>query len=172
MQGATVDDRSAVQYLVRNTQQQYVQLSAQADLKANIIITASSLLLTISATRLDNPDLRGTIGVLAVGCLSAMVMAILAVLPTSKSTASNNDADLLFHVDVAALGLHEYEDRMREVCESDQMILDTQLHNLHSFATFLVGTKYRRLRWAYIAFLFGVVAATLNQVVQEIALQN
>jgi hypothetical protein len=50
--------RRSVDYLLRNTQQQLVALTGQADMKASIVITAASLVLSISATQWDRQSLR------------------------------------------------------------------------------------------------------------------
>src|SRR5262245_66608667 len=78
---ADVVGRRSVDYVLRNTQQQLVALTGQADLKASIVITASSLVLSISATQWDRESLRPGLFFLAFGMLGALMSAILAVMP-------------------------------------------------------------------------------------------
>ncbi len=162
-----IDGRGTVDYLMRNSQQHLVALSAQADLKANIIITASALLLTVGLTRLDDGGLRVSIAILSAGCLMALVLAILAVLPTatirSRAKAARNP---LFFVDAAVMTHDEFLDRLSSACRSDADIYRLQASDLHEFSTYLATSKYRRLRRAYLAFLAGVVLATLHQLFQ------
>ena len=156
-------NRSAVIYLIRNTQQHLVSLSAQADLKANIIITASSLLLTIGVTKLQEPALRTTVAILAAGCLSALVLAILAVLPDSTRRGAPRSTNPLFFADMAKMTTEEYLDALARVAHTDASLYRAQAEDLHHFGTFLAVSKYPRLRRAYVAFLSGLVLATLHQ---------
>ena len=161
----TVEGRGSVDYLMRNTQQHLVALSAQADLKANIIITASALMLTISATRLDDDKLRVSAAILSAGCLVAMVLAVLTVLPTvtARSRARRNSRNPLFFVDAASMDLEEFNHHLATAAQTDAGIYRLQAKDIHDFSCFLATSKYRRLRRAYVAFLVGVVVASLHQ---------
>lgn len=55
--------------------------TGQADLKANLVITTSSLVLTIVATRWSEQSLRPGLSALAVGALCALFTAITVVIP-------------------------------------------------------------------------------------------
>lgn len=73
---AQVVGRRSVDYLLRNTRQQLVALTGQADLKASIVITAASLVLSISATQWDRDSLRPGLFLLAFGMLGALVVML------------------------------------------------------------------------------------------------
>jgi len=64
-----IKPRSSVDNLLRTVQQHHVQLSVMADIKANILITISSILLTIAVARANDPQLRPALLTLAVACL-------------------------------------------------------------------------------------------------------
>ena len=55
---AQVPERNTGDQFLRTTQQHHVTLSAMADTKASIIITVSSIVLTLSMGKLDQPELR------------------------------------------------------------------------------------------------------------------
>jgi hypothetical protein len=78
---AQVPERNPADVMLRTTQQHHVALSTMADTKANIIITVSSIVLTLSMGRLDQPELRASVLTLTVFTLLALLLAILAVLP-------------------------------------------------------------------------------------------
>lgn len=162
----TVEGRGAVDYLMRNSQQHLVALSAQADLKANIIITASALMLTVGVGRLDDDRVRVSVGILSVGCLAALFLAVLTVLPivTARSRA-NLPRNPLFFIDVAAMDQAEFRQRLADACKTDAGIYRLQVDDLYEFSRFLAGSKYRRLRRAYLAFLAGVVSASVYQLI-------
>jgi len=73
--------RRAVDELLRNVQQALVAYTGQADLKANIVITTSSLVLTIVATRWSEHSLRPGLSAVAVGTLLALLTVITVVIP-------------------------------------------------------------------------------------------
>ena len=62
-----------------------------ADTKANIIITVSSIVLTLSLGRLNDPQMRISVLILASFTLIALLLAILAVLPKYRPLRLRND---------------------------------------------------------------------------------
>src|SRR3954469_15292424 len=78
---AAVAGRRSVDELFRNVQQALVAYTGQADLKANIVITTSSLVLTIVATRWSEASLRPGLSAVAIGALLALLTAITVVIP-------------------------------------------------------------------------------------------
>src|SRR6478672_2995404 len=78
---AAIPERNTGDVILRTTQQHHVALSTMADTKANIIITVSSIVLTLSIGKLDQPELRTSVIVLMGFTLLALLLAILAVLP-------------------------------------------------------------------------------------------
>src|SRR5690348_1937973 len=76
-----VPERNTGDNMLRTAQQHHVQLSVMADVKANIIITVSSIVLTMTLGRLNDPALRVSAVTLLVFTTIALLLAILAVLP-------------------------------------------------------------------------------------------
>src|SRR5438067_11942804 len=94
-----VTPRSSVDNILRTAQQHHVQLSVMADTKASILITISSIVLTISLSRSENPQLRPALLTLASACLISLLLAIIAVLPTFARRRSDHrptEFNLLF----------------------------------------------------------------------------
>ena len=78
---AAIPERNTADVILRTTQQHHVSLSSMADTKASIIITVSSIVLTISLGRMNDPSLRACMLTLIGFTLAALLLAILAVLP-------------------------------------------------------------------------------------------
>src|SRR5690349_6264544 len=78
---AAIPERNTGDVILRTTQQHHVALSSMADTKANIIITVSSIVLTLSLGRMGEPALRTSVLTLTGFTLTALLLAILAVLP-------------------------------------------------------------------------------------------
>jgi hypothetical protein len=151
--------RSSVDNLLRTVQQHHVQLSLMADTKASIVITVSSIVATIALSRAGEPRLRPALLTLAVSCLVALVLAIIAVLPTfSKRGGTRN---LLFFGHFSDMSEDEYMQAMEKIVSSDDLLYEAAVRDIHSLGTYLQRKKYRFLRLAYIALLAGMILATM-----------
>ena len=163
----SVRSRTSVDNLLRTVQQHHVQLSTLADTKASLIITISSIVLTISLSRAGDPALRAALLTLAVACLLALLLAIIAVLPTFAPPAVRRgrvSRNLLFFGHFGPLSEDEFLDEMERVMTSDALLYETALRDIYSLGTYLYRKKYRYLRYAYVALLSGFILATLVEV--------
>jgi hypothetical protein len=157
--------------MLRNTQQQLVALTGQADLKASIIITASSLVLSISATQWDRGSLRPGLFFLAAGMLGALICAVLAVMPKFRLKREvlpewPREANTLFFGDFTRVSPALWVEHMGRVLEQDARIYEAILLDLHAQGTYLIRMKYRLLRIAYILFLAAFLTMALAQLVE------
>ncbi|HSP17488.1 MAG TPA: Pycsar system effector family protein [Thermoanaerobaculia bacterium] len=154
-----VKARSSVDNLLRTVQQHHVQLSLMADTKASIVITVSSIIATISLSRSGDPGLRPALLTLAVACLTSLILAIIAVLPTfSKKKGSRN---LLFFGHFASMTEDEYMRAFEQIIASDDALYEIAVRDIYSLGTYLHRKKYRFLRFSYIALIAGFLMATL-----------
>lgn len=167
-----IQSRTAIDQLLRTVQQHHVQLSALADTKAGLIITISSIVLTIALSRAGDPQLRAALLTLAVACLFALVLAIVAVLPTfapSRMSRGSIARNLLFFGHFGTLTEEEFLEEMHGVLTSDAAIYETALRDIYSLGTYLYRKKYRLLRFAYVALLTGFVLATVVEIIVVMA---
>src|SRR5437868_5344860 len=119
----TVKARSSVDNLLRTVQQHHVQLSLMADMKANILITISSIMLTIALARANDAQLRPALLTLAAACLISLVLAIIAILPTfARGRSRQVSRNLLFFGHFASMTEEEYFREMEEMLASDQRL--------------------------------------------------
>lgn len=163
-----IQSRTSIDQLLRTVQQHHVQLSVLADTKAGLIITISSIVLTISLSRANDPQLRAALLTLAVACLFALVLAIVAVLPTfapRQLPRANAARNLLFFGHFAPMSEDEFLDEMAQVMRSDSILYETALRDIYSLGAYLYRKKYRFLRFSYVALLFGFIFATVAQVI-------
>jgi hypothetical protein len=167
---AGIEGRASVDYMLQNTQQQLVQLSGQADLKANIIVTASTLALTFALTRLGDRDIRWTLVTLIVGMACALALAIRSLLPTyrrrrRRGAAPDAQTDILFFGHFAQLPRDRYLEAMAAVVRDDAVLYRTMVENLHNLGRYLETSRYRYLRYSYIALLVTIGAAAMQQII-------
>jgi hypothetical protein len=163
---ANLHGSHVVDYVLRNVHQQLVALSSQADLKANIMITVTSILLSLSLTHLDSGRLRWSAIVFSGFLVIALVFALLSVLPKfpfpgQRKHQATTEPDLLFFNDVASMPKGMYLDEMARVLGDHGSAYRALVSNLHNQSTYLLKAKYRYLTLSYATFLVGVVAATI-----------
>ncbi|HEY3054522.1 MAG TPA: Pycsar system effector family protein [Thermoanaerobaculia bacterium] len=150
--------RGSVDNLLRTIQQHHVQLSVMADTKASILITVSSIVATIALSRANEPHLRPALLTLAAACLIALVLAIVAVLPTfSKKRGLRN---LLFFGHFASMSEDEFMHALEQIVSTDDLLYEAAARDIYSLGKYLHQKKYRFLRFAYIALIAGFVLAT------------
>jgi hypothetical protein len=163
-----IPERNTADVILRTTQQHHVQLSAMADVKANIIITVSSIVLTLTLGRLDDPTLRFSAITLIVFTLLALLVAILAVLPKYRPLRLAPDATLPAHFNLLFFGHFAELSRERFLAEISRQMRSQQpyiamANDIYSLGYYLAHYKYRYLRVSYVFFLTGFVCATLAQ---------
>lgn len=162
--------RSSIDNELRNLQQQLVAVTGQADLKASIVITASSISLSLSASHIDDSRLRPGVLTLGVFVLTALCCAIFAVLPKYQVTGAPpvGQFNPLFFGHVALLTRKQYEREMNRILSDEHEMYSTVLADLHAQSTYLLQRKFRPLRWAYLSLLVGFVAAGVVQAIAEV----
>ncbi len=155
-------------YLLQATQQHHVQISVMADVKASILITATSLILTAAVT-FSQGNIRPGLLALMVGSFVSLVGALLAVLPApyepSKAPRPGSPGfNLLFFGHFTQISADEYVERILDLTDSPEHVFATQARDIHELGTFLQHSKFRPLRFGYLAFLTGVAAAILAEI--------
>jgi hypothetical protein len=170
---AEVSERNTADSMLRTAQQHHVQLSTLADLKANILITVSSIVLTMAVARTADPELRAAAAVLAGFTLFALFLAVLAVLPKYRPFKLKDREgplprgfNLLFFGHFAELDGERFEREVGAVLARNGEIYRTQVRDLYALGAYLARFKYRYLRLSYLFFLAGFIACSLVQALQ------
>ena len=163
-----VPERGTTDNLLRTAQQHHVQLSAMADTKANIIITVSSIVLTLSLGRLNDPQMRISVLILASFTLIALLLAILAVLPKYRPLRLRNDElpsnfNILFFGHFPELSQERFLTEINKTLLKDGSPYLIWAKDIYSLGIYLSHHKYRYLRYSYLFFLTGFVLACLEQ---------
>ena len=166
---ARIPERNTGDNLLRTAQQHHVALSSMADTKANIIITVSSIVLTIAIGRVNDPDLRLSMLVLAGFTLAALLLAILAVLPKYRPLKVTGERlpegfNLLFFGHFSELERERYLAEMARALTPDGSPYYFWSNDIYSLGSYLRRYKYRYLRYSYLFFLVGFLLAGIEQV--------
>lgn len=158
--------RHSVDYLLRNSHDGLVALSGQADVKASVMITASSIILSVSASQIDDHDLRWPARVLLAFILLALLTSVLAVFPKfSRHKAGSNelppDFNPLFFGHYSGISKDTFLDYMADVVRDDAKIYLSLSVDIYEQGVYLVRAKYRFLRLSYSFFLSGFLVAAV-----------
>ena len=159
--------RGNVDYMLRTAQQQLVDLSGQADLKASIVMTTSAILTSVAAARLGHESVRVALVTFIVGLLVAMLCAVLALVPSFRTRLPEGTRpNPLFFGHFGSMKRDEYVRAMADLMQSDADVYRTIVSDLHASGQYLLLHKFRYLRLSYTFFLVtffvaGLVEATV-----------
>ncbi|CAM2005791.1 Pycsar system effector family protein [Acanthopleuribacter pedis] len=171
---ASIQPGSHLDHLLKQTRVHHMHLSTMADMKANILLTMSSVVFTFSLDLLSDPLLGRAVLVLQFFCVITIFLAAFVVMPhISFSTKPGPHQDvndrrfnILFFGSFTALSYDEYMDEMNHVLSDIEHAYEVQVREIYQLGVFLARKKYRFLRWAYVSFLVGFVAAGLVALTQ------
>jgi len=158
---------SHLDHLVRQTRMHHTQLSSMADMKANMLLTLASVVITLSVRYITEPPFKWAISVLILFCLMTVGLATYAVMPKLPFLRKKESTDhirtpgfnLLFFGDFVRLSYQQFETAMEEVMNNTSLSYGVQINELYTLGTFLAQKKYRFLRLAYITFMTGAFAS-------------
>jgi hypothetical protein len=156
-------------HMLRTTRLHHVQLSTMADVKASMMLTISSVLITISAPHIWKPELKWAALVLMAFCFLTIILATYAVmpkLPVSLKSASPPDVsspffNILFFGDFVRLDYEDYESAMEDVLNDYNRTYQAMVRELYTLGMFLATKKYRFVRLSYISFIVGLFVSSV-----------
>ena len=151
-------------HLLRQTRMHHVQLSSMADFKANILLTMSSVVMTLSVPHVFKPDFRWAFIILIAFCALTAGLAAYAVMPKMplslrrgpRPDITSPSFNVLFFGDFTRLTYQEFEEAMEHLMNDPSRAYQAQVREIYVLGTFLAAKKYRFLRLAYLAFITGV----------------
>lgn len=160
-----------VETMYRTTYRTHMSLSAFADNKANIMMSITAIVISISVSTLI-PKFEimpkiiiPTIFLLAV-CLVALIFATLSTRPkitTGKFTREdiqNRRTNLLFFGNYYNMDLEDFQWGMMEMIKDSDFLYSSMTRDLY-FLGKVLAQKYRYLRICYAVFMYGIIAAVV-----------
>ena len=150
---------------MRATQFHHVQLSSMADVKANMLLTMSSVILTLCLPQVLKNSHLWPLYILICSCLVTICLATYAVMPklppANLPTPDINHPhfNLLFFGDFSRLSQEQFENAMGELINDPSRGYNAQVREVYLLGTFLAKKKYRFLRLGYLVFITGLFAS-------------
>ncbi len=144
----------------------HMMLNKMADSKASMILTASSLIITITLTQHNQLDLL-TILILAGSGILAILFSILAIIPPLHASGVTN---LFYFRSYAELSEEEFSRQFRETIADKEKLYDAYIHELYFLGRHRLTRKYRLIRNGLWSILAGLIGATLSELWHQIPL--
>ena len=170
------EDRTAVDNILRINHGNQMRLGLMADAKANIMITVTSIVFSVTVANLDNEVMRWPLLAFACGCFFSLLFAIFAIIPkTDYPKTKNGEIDResplfnpLFFGHFAHLPIEEYKEDYVDTLMTDDKIYDAMAGDIYGQGKILALKKYKYLKWSYNSFLLGMSSAIIVFIIQNI----
>jgi hypothetical protein len=156
-----------IDHMLRQTRMHNMQLSAMADVKANILLTISSVILGFSISHLTTYSHGVIFIILATSSMLTIALALYSTMPTWGRRKSASFT-LLFFGDYANLTYEAYEKEMERIMNNPSLTYEVQVKELYNTGCYLSKHKFHKLRLAYITFLCGTVLAGILAALQAL----
>ena len=156
-----------IETMFRTSYRVHQDLVSLADTKANIMISVNGLIISIILAAVS-PRIGGLpllvlpTSILLIGCVVALVYAVLAARPRVSNTPltlediARNDANILFFGNFVNLSEAEFVEGMRDLMQTQDHLYVNMVRDLYGLGQVL-KTKFRLLRISYTVFMFALV---------------
>ena len=169
------EPRPQLDHMLRETRIHLISFSQMADTKANILLSISSVLLSISLTRVSDPRFAGALVVLVGFLLITIFLALMTVIPKvqgfrrKKHSVHDPTYSPLYFGDYADILYEEYTQNMEEIMNDSNRTYETMVKEIYYSGVYLVKNKYRYIRLGYIFFFAGLIVTTLILFIENLA---
>jgi len=132
---------------------------------------------SITIANLDNEVMKWPLLTFAIGSFFALLFAIFAIIPNTDyptkkgSKEIDRDSPLfnpLFFGHFAHLSIEEYKEDYAETLMTDDKVYDAMAGDIYGQGKVLALNKYKFLKWSYMCFLWGMSAAIVVFLIQNI----
>ena len=171
------EGRTAVDNILRVNHGNQMRLGLMADAKANIMITVTSIVFSVTVANLDNEVMKWPLLGFAFGCFLALLFAIFAIIPNTDYPKVKGSKEIdrkspifnpLFFGHFAHLDIHEYKADYAKILMTDDSVYDSMAGDIYGQGKILALKKYKYLKWSYNSFLLGMSSAIIVFIIQNI----
>lgn len=160
-------------HMLRQTRMNLVAFSQMADTKAHIILSLASVLLSLSLTQIANPGLTLSIAGLDLFLLFTIFFALLTVIgkikvfDRRKHSVNDPDYSPLFFGNYGDIPYEEYARDFEKTMNDPDATYEIIVKDIYYAGTYLLQTKYRYIRLAYLCFFTGLIVSTIIYFIQH-----
>ncbi len=165
----TADHRD---YLLIQSRVNLMAISQMSDLKANLMLTLSEVLLQFALVKVSDHTLPGPrmhYWIMVIGALITILLSAYSTLPKAPfrtrllkyGEVPEKGFNMLFFTSFIRLSVPDYKRRMMVVLSSPPRSHEAILEELHAHGNYIARKKYLPLKLAYISFLLTWVAGAI-----------
>ena len=160
------EPRQQLDHMLRETRMHLISFSRMADTKANILLSISSVLLSISLTQAADPRFTASIVVLVSFLLVTIFLALMTVIPKLQSfrhkklTVHDPNYSPLFFGNYVDISYEEYARDMEEIMNDSDRTYEIMVKEIYYSGVYLLNSKYRYIRYGYMFFFAGLILST------------
>jgi hypothetical protein len=167
------DPRQQLDHMLRQTRMNLVAFSQMADVKAHILLSLSSVILSLSLTRIADSRFSLAIAALDVFLLITIFFALLTVIGKVKvfdrkrHSVRDTDYSPLFFGNYGDVPYEEYAKDFERIMNDSDATYEIMVKDIYYAGKYLLQIKYRYIRLAYLYFFTGLIVSTLIYFVQH-----
>jgi len=161
------EPRQQLDHMLRQSRMNMVSFSQMADTKANILLSISSVLLTISMTRVSDPKFTTSLVVLIAFLLLTVFLALMTVFPKmhsflpKKHSTKDPNYNPFFFADYADIPYDEYSRDLEETMNNPDHTYEVMIKEIYYSGIYLERSKYVYIRFGYMSFFAGLLFSTI-----------
>jgi len=151
-------------YVLRTTQQHHVMLSMIADQKANIVLGAFLIFITVTQSlHADQDKYLLPIIILSVFFTLAAIFSLFVITPRFRSPKreQGQPSNLLFFGSFSVLQQDEYIDALKEKLQNNEKARALIMKDIYQIGQVL-NKKYTNLRLSYLSLGLGIASSTIT----------
>ena len=160
-------------HMLRQTRMNLVAFSQMADTKAHIILSLASVLLSLSLTQIADPRFTLPIAGLDLFLLITIFFALLTVIgkikvfDRRKHSVNDPDYSPLFFGNYGDIPYEEYAQDFEKTMNDSDATYEIMVKDIYFAGTYLLQTKYRYIRLAYLCFFTGLIVSVIIYMIQH-----
>jgi hypothetical protein len=168
------EPRQQLDHLLRQTRNNLVSFSQMADTKAQVLLSISSLLLSLSLAKVSDRKFTLSITALMIFLLITIFLALLSVIGRvkiidhKKHSITDPDYSPLFFGNYGDISYDEYAKDFEEIMNDSNKSYEIMVKDIYYAGKYLLQTKYKYIRLAYLYFFTGLVITIAIYFVQNI----
>jgi len=167
------EPRQQLDHMLRETRIHLIMFSQMADTKANILLSISSVLLSLSLAKVADPRFTASIVILVGFLLITIFLALMTVIPKvqgfrhKKYSIHDPTYSPLFFGNYVDVPYDEYVKDLEEIMNDPDRSYEVMVKEIYYSGVFLVKSKYKYIRSSYIFFFAGLIVSTLFFLIQN-----
>ena len=168
------EPRQQLDHMLRQTRNNLVSFSQMADTKAQILLSLSSVLLSLSLTQISEARLTLAIASLDIFLLITIYLALMTVIGKvsvfnrRKHSVHDSDYSPLFFGNYGDIPYDEYARHFAEIMNNSDATYEVMVKDIYYAGTYLLKTKYKYMRLAYVFFMAGLIVSSTIYFIQNV----